>query len=365
MWSLNNLVSQSEAAKEHLASVFQKDKETSQQSNFNNGTSGGNNNDTQQQTNANANANEGAAEEETESEELGSQATIAAIPPKKAKASNASTNPNNPINNVNMNMNWNSFRSGFGNVLSATQKATQEAMTNIETHQSKISQTFASIQQTLPPLQLNNKTPYKRDLSLPLDTESLKDAEVVYITDRIITLSHPALQSPVDGSITPHRKLAAIAHLLQKRHNGKYMVWNLSELEYDYSVLDDQVMTFEFPGSPSPPLGMWMKILMGMESWLKADDKNVAVMHCLTGRGRTSTVLAAFLCWMREASFVNPHKALSYLAQCKKLDLETLTIPSQRRYVGYFTNMLDGVKPSQPPLLLKRIIMSEAPKVSV
>lgn len=41
-----------------------------------------------------------------------------------------------------------------------------------------------------------------------------------------------------------------------------------------------------------------------------------------------------------------------------------LTIPSQRRYAGYFKNVLDGVKPSQPPLLLKRIIMSEAPRVS-
>eukprot|EP01083_Nonionella_stella_P007289 21089_1 len=140
------------------------------------------------------------------------------------------------------------------------------------------------------------------------------------------------------------------------------MVWNLSELEYDYSVLDDQVMTFEFPGSPSPPLGLLMKILLGIESWLKADERNVAVMHCLTGRGRTSTVMAAFLCWMGEAGFSTPNKALEYMAQCKKLDLETLTIPSQRRYVSYFTNMLDGIRPSQPPLLLKRILMSEAPK---
>jgi len=33
---------------------------------------------------------------------------------------------------------------------------------------------------------------YKRDPSLPLDVEALKDAEVVYITDRIITMGHPA-----------------------------------------------------------------------------------------------------------------------------------------------------------------------------
>ncbi len=88
------------------------------------------------------------------------------------------------------------------------------------------------------------------------------------------------------------------------------------------------------------------------------------LLFSLTGRGRTSTVMAAFLCWVGEAGFATPNKALEYMAQCKKLALETLTIPSQRRYVSYFTNMLDGIRPSQPPLLLKRIIMSEAPKVS-
>lgn len=204
--------------------------------------------------------------------------------------------------------------------------------------------------------------PIFSDLSLPLDSESLRDAEVVYLTDRLITMSHPAMQSPTNGDITPNRKLAAISHLLHKRHGGKFMIWNLSELEYDYSVLQDQVMTFQFPGAPSPPLGMMLKILLGVESWLKADERNVAVMHCLTGRGRTSTVMAAFLCWMGEAGFDDdPNKALEYIAYCKRISPDVLTIPSQRRYINYFKNMMDGVRPNQPPILLKRIIMSEAP----
>ena len=140
------------------------------------------------------------------------------------------------------------------------------------------------------------------------------------------------------------------------------MVWNLSEVEYDASVLDDQVLVYKFPGSPSPPLGLLLKLLMAMESWLKADERNVAVIHCLTGRGRTSTVLAAFLCWTGEAGFNDVNSALEYIAKCKRISVQSLTIPSQVRYVSYFANMLDGVRPSQPPLMLKRIIMSEAPK---
>ena len=142
---------------------------------------------------------------------------------------------------------------------------------------------------------------YKRDLKLPLDVEALRDAEVVYITDRIITMSHPATASKAVPAITAERKLAAIGHLLDRRHDGRYLCWNLSEVDYDISILNDQVLTFSFPGSPSPPLGLLLKLLVSMENWMKADERNVAVVHCLTGKGRTSTILAAFLCWMGEA----------------------------------------------------------------
>jgi C2 domain of PTEN tumour-suppressor protein len=164
-----------------------------------------------------------------------------------------------------------------------------------------------------------------------------------------------------DIDITGERKLAAIGHLLNRRHDGRYMVWNISEVPYDVDILDDQVLTFSFPGSPSPPLGLLLKLLVSMESWLKADPRNVAVVHCLTGKGRTSTVLAAFLCWMGEAGFSDINQALDYIAKCKQITPDELTIPSQRRYCSYFKNMLDGVHPSQPPMMLRRIIMSEAP----
>jgi len=133
-------------------------------------------------------------------------------------------------------------------------------------------------------------------------------------------------------------------------------------VDYDITVLNNQVLTFSFPGSPCPPLGLLLKLLVSIENWMKADERNVAVVHCLTGKGRTSTILACFLSWMREAGFGDVNEALAYIARCKQLKPNDLTIPSQRRYASYFHNMLDGVRPSQTPLMLKRIIMSEAPK---
>ena len=253
---------------------------------------------------------------------------------------------------------FNNLQTGWSNVVETTKRSIDATKEAVEKEQSKLERNFPNFR---------SNRGGKRDPKLPLDVDALRDAEVVYITDRIITMSHPAMASSVDPNITAERKLAAIGHLLQRRHDGRFLVWNLSEVEYDVSILDDQVLTFSFPGSPSPPLGLLLKLLVSMENWMKADERNVAVVHCLTGRGRTSTVLAAFLCWIGEAGFQsgNIHQALAYIADCKQLTPEELTIPSQRRYADYFKNMLDGVRPSQPPLLLKRIIMSEAPRVSV
>ncbi|KAL7509946.1 hypothetical protein ACHAXN_007590 [Cyclotella atomus] len=248
----------------------------------------------------------------------------------------------------------------FGNLKSWTNSVVQSTKHFVDETREVWEKEQARIQATAP--SLFSRGPYKRDVNLPLDVDALRDAEVVYITDRIVTLSHPYMQSTTDGDITAARKLAAVGQLLAKRHGGRYMVWNLSEVEYDASVLDDQVLVYKFPGSPSPPLGLLLKLLLSIESWLKADERNVAVLHCLTGRGRTSTVLAAFLCWTGEAGFNDVNVALEYIARCKRVPVEALTIPSQVRYVSYFANMLDGVRPSQPPLMLKRIIMSDAPK---
>ena len=244
------------------------------------------------------------------------------------------------------------FQAGWSTVLQTTKASIKNAQEAVEEQQHRMQELMHKARTDY----------YKRDPKLPLDVEALQDAQVVYVTDRLITMSHPAMASTANGDITAERKLAAVGHLFQRRHDGRFMVWNLSEVDYDVDILNDQVLTFSFPGSPSPPLGLLLKILVSMEAWLKADDRNVAVVHCLTGKGRTSTVLAAFLCWMGQAGFCDPYQALEYIAACKQISPEELTIPSQRRYTSYFKNMLDGVRPSQPPLMLKRIIMSEAPK---
>jgi hypothetical protein len=54
-------------------------------------------------------------------------------------------------------------------------------------------------------------------------------------------------------------------------------------------------------------------------------------------------------------------EALQYVADRREIPVELLTIPSQRRYVQYFSNVLDGVRPRSQPLMLRRIILNGIP----
>ncbi len=77
------------------------------------------------------------------------------------------------------------------------------------------------------------------------------------------------------------------------------------------------------------------------------------------GKGRTATLIACILTWIGE--FDSPMEALQYVADRKNMTIDNLTIPSQRRYVSYFSNMLDGVKPRPEALLLRRVILNGIP----
>lgn len=73
------------------------------------------------------------------------------------------------------------------------------------------------------------------------------------------------------------------------------------------------------------------KICSSIENWLLADESNIAAIHCLTGKGRTGTVIACYLAWTGQ--FPNALEALEYVAEQRNTSVEKLTIPSQRRYV--------------------------------
>lgn len=227
----------------------------------------------------------------------------------------------------------------------AQEKATEIANKAAELRQNYDLDVATSILSTLSPALKPNQPPSKAPLDL------------VYITENIVAMAFPTDTSKHNS--TPGNDIRAVSLFFRRRHAGHFMVWNVSEESYDYSLFADQVLEYKFPGHPAPPLGLLFKICTSVESWLDADERNVAVAHCLTGKGRTSALLACVLTWIGE--FPTPFEALQYIADRRETAVDHLTIPSQRRYLQYFSNMLDGVKPRPEPLLLRRIIMSSIP----
>lgn len=113
------------------------------------------------------------------------------------------------------------------------------------------------------------------------DEETGADMDLSYITSTIIAMGLPA--SGLEAAWRNH--IDDVARFLKTQHPDKFMIWNLSEKEYDYSKFNNQLQDFGFPDHHSPPMDMLFKIILSMDNWLRASQDNVAVVHCLAEHG--------------------------------------------------------------------------------
>lgn len=143
-----------------------------------------------------------------------------------------------------------------------------------------------------------------------------------------------------------------IALYLEARHKDHYMIFNLAEETYETVLFHDQVMicilfnhqvvNYDFTGYPAPPLGLLIKICTNIETWIKKDPENVAVVHCYDGKGRTMTICACVLSWL--GIFHSPAEALAICLDRRGLS-EDVMVPSQMRCIQNFDSLMQGVRP--------------------
>eukprot|EP01087_Luapelamoeba_hula_P015470 TRINITY_DN4629_c0_g1_i3.p1 TRINITY_DN4629_c0_g1~~TRINITY_DN4629_c0_g1_i3.p1 ORF type:complete len:926 (+),score=73.57 TRINITY_DN4629_c0_g1_i3:351-3128(+) len=172
----------------------------------------------------------------------------------------------------------------------------------------------------------------------------------------------PGMAFPSEGLEKTYRNnIDDVARLLDERHKGHYMIYNLAApRSYDYKKFDNKVHTWcAFPDHHSPPLSLLFKICHSIHLWLLEDPANVVVVHCLAGKGRTGTVIGAYFIY--SGLFNNAGDALQYFAGKRSLTLWGVTNPSQRRVVEDFALTRHGEKPFPEPLMLKKIRMHTIP----
>lgn len=130
--------------------------------------------------------------------------------------------------------------------------------------------------------------------------------------------------------------------------------------------MDNQVLDFGWPDHLAPPMERLCSICGSMDSWLAADARNVVVVHCKGGKGRTGCVIASYLVFKR--LFLKADDAMAQFAQRRFHDAEDnkedtgVTQPSQRRYVTYFSDLMNNrLKVWDRPLLLKTVLIQGIP----
>uniref|UniRef100_A0A673LZT4 Tensin-1-like n=1 Tax=Sinocyclocheilus rhinocerous TaxID=307959 RepID=A0A673LZT4_9TELE len=197
-----------------------------------------------------------------------------------------------------------------------------------------------------------------RSLSLIQAMEENYEVDLVYITERIISVSFPSnVEEPSYSA-----NIKEVATMLRSKHGDNYLLFNLSEKRYDISKLNPKVLDFGWPDHHAPALDKICSICKAMDTWMNADSHNVVVLHNKGNRGRTGVVVAAYMHYSNISASAD--QALDRFAMKRFYEDKVLPVgqPSQRRYVQYFSGLLSGhIKINNKPLFLHHVIMHGIP----
>jgi protein-tyrosine phosphatase len=160
--------------------------------------------------------------------------------------------------------------------------------------------------------------------------------DLTYITDRIIAMGYPA-----DTAESLYRNnMKHIVKFLEKFHPDKYKVFNLrGQYAYDEKNFHYRVVSYEMKDHHPPRLELMAPFCREVHDHLEKDPTNVVAVHCKAGKGRTGVMICAYLYYIK--FFENPRQIMDYYSIVRTHNNKGVTIPSQRRYVYYFSHLRD------------------------
>lgn len=160
---------------------------------------------------------------------------------------------------------------------------------------------------------------------------------MAYITDRIIAMGYPA-----SSFETLYRNPYNEVHrFLESKYKHHYRVYNLcieDDRQYDPALFDNNVGCYPFSDHKPPTLALLLHFCKDIDNWLLSNGKNVAVVHCKAGKGRTGVMICAYLLYSN--MFINAEECMEYYGNKRTYNNKGITLPSQRRYIQYFADLL-------------------------
>uniref|UniRef100_A0A2K6PSK4 Phosphatidylinositol-3,4,5-trisphosphate 3-phosphatase n=1 Tax=Rhinopithecus roxellana TaxID=61622 RepID=A0A2K6PSK4_RHIRO len=186
------------------------------------------------------------------------------------------------------------------------------------------------------------------------------DLDLTYVTERIIAMSFPS-----SGRQSFYRNpIEEVVRFLDKKHPNHYRVYNLcSERAYDPKYFHNRVGRIMIDDHNVPTLHEMVVFTKEVNEWMAQDPENIVAIHCKGGKGRTGTMICAFL--IASEIFLTAEESLYYFGE-RRTDktnsskFQGVETPSQNRYVGYFAQVKHLYNWNLPPrriLFIKRLII--------
>ncbi|GAA5900106.1 hypothetical protein JCM6882_002614 [Rhodosporidiobolus microsporus] len=238
------------------------------------------------------------------------------------------------------------------------------------------------------------------------------DLDLVRLTDRMIIMGYPA-----DGLAALYRNKRSDVLRFLEPFAPHFRIFNLCpiyENSYDPSVFlykdvereGAPVVRFPWPDHHPPPLSLMPVMADGAKRWYEADERNVVVIHCKAGKGRSGSFAISLLLSLpglpsapaiesdpstgsdekdeknaldprvvlgkttEEIAHMTMQDKLEYLLRFHTVRRMSpgaktygVSIASQRRWLGYFCRLLEKDDPrlplslNQPPPPVRRILL--------
>lgn len=177
------------------------------------------------------------------------------------------------------------------------------------------------------------------------------DLDLTYVNNRVIAMSWPS-----DGLEGLYRNnINHVAQYLNERHPDSYMIFNLcSERQYDESKFGYRVHRYKLDDHNPGALSVMVDFALDVDQFLKKSKRNIVVIHCKGGKGRTGTMICTHFLFSGFAE--TAQAALSHFGSQRTSDFaksfQGVESPSQERYVRYFGELVKRARDARIPIAL-------------